>query len=239
MRQNDQWYEPISAQFQTVEDAMPLSRFAAIEAVLNLLYLNAPNADPMKAYLVFTQYQLIGITECSSMEHTLHNARFRLGYYRSQKYWQDDLSAYRDQRYAAFRAFSIEETDGELHFAKSSDTYPYPFELRKGEWEQFYITATRCSQAERLGPLKHQALLPGMLHIPLVLIGFCGELHVDRVPEVGFILQDVGDGAVGPVIGLGQILSLIHISFPAVWPRICRRMHGCHSPRPATSPCPA
>lgn len=139
MRQNDQWYEPISAQFQTVEDAMPLSRFAAIEAVLNLLYLNAPNADPMKAYLVFTQYQLIGITECSSMEHTLHNARFRLGYYRSQKYWQDDLSAYRDQRYAAFRAFSIEETDGELHFAKSSDTYPYPFELRKGEWEQFYI----------------------------------------------------------------------------------------------------
>ena len=44
-----------------------------------------------------------------------------------------------------------------------------------------------------------------MLHIPLVLIGFRGELHVDCVPQVGFILQDVGDGAVGPVIGLGQV----------------------------------
>ena len=55
-------------------------------------------------------------------------------------------------------------------------------------------------ERRRMGPRKHQALLPGMLHIPLVLIGFCGELHVYRVPEVGFILQDVGDGAVGPVL---------------------------------------
>ncbi len=57
----------------------------------------------------------------------------------------------------------------------------------------------------RMGPLKHQTLLPGMLHIPLVLVGFGGELHVDRVAKVDFILQDIGDGAVGPVIGLGQI----------------------------------
>ena len=28
------WYAPLLAQFQAIEDAMPLSRFAAIEAVL-------------------------------------------------------------------------------------------------------------------------------------------------------------------------------------------------------------
>ena len=35
------WYAPLSAQFQTIEEAMPLSRFAAIEAVLHLLALNS------------------------------------------------------------------------------------------------------------------------------------------------------------------------------------------------------
>ena len=33
------WYASLSAQFQVIEEAMPLSRFAAIEAVLQLLTL--------------------------------------------------------------------------------------------------------------------------------------------------------------------------------------------------------
>lgn len=36
----------------------------------------------------------------------------------------------------------------------------------------------------RMSSLKHQALFPGMLYIPFVFIGFCGELHVDCVPKV-------------------------------------------------------
>ena len=109
MKNNDRniWYAPLSAQFQLIEEAMPLSRFAAIEAVLYLLSLTAPDADPTKAYLLFTQYQLIGTTQCSDIEHTLQQARFRLGYYRSQKYWQDDLREYRKKRYDAVRAFSV------------------------------------------------------------------------------------------------------------------------------------
>lgn len=73
MKNNDRntWYAPLSAQFQLIEEAMPLSRFAAIEAVLYLLSLTAPDADPTKAYLLFTQYQLIGTTQCSDIEHTL------------------------------------------------------------------------------------------------------------------------------------------------------------------------
>jgi len=140
MKKNNQdvWYASLSAQFQMIDDAMPLSRFAAIEAVLYLLMLNAPNADPAKAYLLFTQYQLIGTTECTPMEHTLQRARHTLGYYRSQKYWQDDLRDYREQRYDAVRAFSLKEVDGILSFSKAEDTYPYPYEEREKEWKRFW-----------------------------------------------------------------------------------------------------
>lgn len=52
----DGWYTPLAAQFQGIDEPMPLARFAAIEAVLHLLALNAPATDPAKAYLLFTQY---------------------------------------------------------------------------------------------------------------------------------------------------------------------------------------
>lgn len=131
-------YAPLKAQFQLIEDAMPPYRFAAIEAVLYLLMLNAPDADPMKAYLLFSQYQLIGTTQCSAMEHILQRARYTLGYYRSKKYWQDDLHAYRRQRYDAVRAFSIQETEGKLSFLKSPEAYPYPYQEREKEWQMFW-----------------------------------------------------------------------------------------------------
>ena len=140
MKNNDRntWYEPLSAQFQLIEEAMPLSRFAAIEAVLYLLSLTAPDADPTKAYLLFTQYQLIGTTQCFDIEHTLQQARFKLGYYRSQKYWQDDLREYRKKRYDAVRAFSIQQVDEKRSFSKAIGPYPYPYEERAKEWVRFW-----------------------------------------------------------------------------------------------------
>ena len=140
MKNNDRntWYAPLSAQFQLIEEAMPLSRFAAIEAVLYLLSLTAPDADPTKAYLLFTQYQLIGTTQCSNIEHTRQQARFKLGYYRSQKYWQDDLREYRKKRYDAVRAFSIQQVDEKRSFSKAIGPYPYPYEERAKEWVRFW-----------------------------------------------------------------------------------------------------
>ena len=132
------WYRPLSAQFQSIENVMPLRRFAAIEAVLHLLHLTAPSADPAKAYLLFTQYQLIGTTKCSLLEHTLQQARFNLGYYRSQKYWQDDLREYRDSRYDAVRAFSIGEEEGKPSLSKTMEPYPYRDEEREKEWARFW-----------------------------------------------------------------------------------------------------
>lgn len=140
MKNNDRntWYAPLASQFQLIEEAMPLSRFAAIEAVLYLLSLTAPDADPAKAYLLFTQYQLIGTTQCSNLEHTLQRARFKLGYYRSQKYWQDDLREYRKKRYDAVRAFSVQEVDEKRSFSKTIGPYPYPYEERAKEWVRFW-----------------------------------------------------------------------------------------------------
>lgn len=134
-KNKDIWYAPLAAQFQTIEEPMPLARFAAIEAVLHLLALNAPDANPTKAYLLFTQYQLIGTTVCTDMEHTLQRARHTLGYYRSQKYWQDDLRDYQDPRYDAVRAFSFEELNGTASFSKAEGAYPYPYEERQKEWD--------------------------------------------------------------------------------------------------------
>ena len=138
MKNKDVWYAPLAAQFQAIEEPMPIARFAAIEAVLHLLALNAPDADPAKAYLLFTQYQLIGTTACTDMEHTLQRARHKLGYYRSQKYWQDDLRDYQDSKYDAVRAFSFEELGGTTSFFKTGGTYPHPYEERQKEWMRFW-----------------------------------------------------------------------------------------------------
>lgn len=137
-KDKDIWYAPLAAQFQSIEDPMPLARFAAIEAVLHLLALNAPAADPAKAYLLFTQYQLIGTTACTDMEHILQQARHTLGYYRSQKYWQDDLRAYQDPKYDAVRAFSFGKLEDERSFSKTEGEYPYPYKERQKEWAQFW-----------------------------------------------------------------------------------------------------
>ena len=134
----DGWYTPLAAQFQGIDEPMPLARFAAIEAVLHLLALNEPATDPAKAYLLFTQYQLIGTTACTTMEHTLQQARHTLGYYRSQKYWQDDLRAYQAPKYDAVRAFSFEQSGESRSFSKAEGEYPCPYEQRQREWERFW-----------------------------------------------------------------------------------------------------
>ena len=137
-RNNLRWYAPLAAQYEAVEEAMPLFRFAAIEAVLHLLWRNAPDADPRKAYLLFAQYHRIGAVSGSPTEYILQQARYTLGYYRSQKYWQDHFRAYLDRRYDAFRAFSVVEIEGKLSFSPLAEGYPYPYQDRLREWERFW-----------------------------------------------------------------------------------------------------
>lgn len=136
-------YEALLPQYQMIDDPMQLSQFAEIEAVLYLFIQNAPQADPLKAYLLFTQYQLIGTAACSSMDHHLQTAQAALGCYRSQKYWQDALREYRETKYDAVRAFMFATMDDSLHVSLSDEPYPYPYEKRKKEWESFWVEETK------------------------------------------------------------------------------------------------
>lgn len=150
MKNNDfKWYQPLSVYFQEINGAMTLKQFASIEAVLYLLSLNAPSADPTKAYLLFAQYQLIGTTKCSAMEHILQCAKYELGPYRSQKYWQDALEEYQKDCYDAYRAFSIKTEKGKSSFIRVEDPYPYPFEERMREWGNFWpehVPTRKCPE---------------------------------------------------------------------------------------------
>ncbi len=128
------WYRPLAPQFSQIEDSMQLDHFAAIEATLYLLHQNAPNADARKAYLLFAEYHLIGTKQCGEMEHILQNARLGLGYYRSQKAWQDALKLYCAPKYAAYRAFTVEQQDdGAISAFPAMDPIPYPFQDRLQE----------------------------------------------------------------------------------------------------------
>lgn len=137
--ENRNWYRPLQGHFQTIENAMPMERFVQIEAVLYLLHINEPKADPSQAYLLFSQYHLIGATMCGATEHTLQLARYSLGNFRSQKYWQDSLRAYCESRYDAYRALIVNGSEFDLAPAG----YPYSFEERKGEWTCFWTEGPR------------------------------------------------------------------------------------------------
>lgn len=132
------WYEPLTPHFNSIQDAMPQERFAAIEAVLHLMLQNAPHGDPRKAYLLFAQYQLIGIERCSEMDHLLQNVRNELGYYRSRKYWQDDFADYCEPKYAGIRAFSVAADEDDLILEKAENKYPYSYEKRCEEWAKLW-----------------------------------------------------------------------------------------------------
>lgn len=142
----NKWYEPLEPYFNAIQDSMPSSRFAAIEAVLHLLLTIAPEADPRKAYLLFAQYQLIGTAQCNSMDHLLQCARNTLGYYRSRKYWQDDLSEYCGAKYAAIRAFLVTVDGDKASLSKEEPNYPHCYEMRSKEWGWFWQNTSERKQ---------------------------------------------------------------------------------------------
>ena len=131
-KSRDGWYAPLAARFQGMEEPMPLARFAAIEAILHLLALNAPATDPAKAYLLFTQYQLIGTTACTAMEHTLQQARHTLGYYRSQKYWH-----IRIRNMMQFALFRLRNRGKVVRFPKQRGNIPIRISSAKGSGNDF------------------------------------------------------------------------------------------------------
>ena len=138
-RESYEWYTPLQGYLD--DSMMSRESFATIEAVLHLLitYADVPEAE--KAYLLFSQYQLIGIDQGSEADHKLQMARFTLGCYRSRKYWQDALETYRSSKYDGIRAFQFVDEDGKCKVIKNGGTYPYSYEKRLQEWEKLW---TNC-----------------------------------------------------------------------------------------------
>ena len=64
--------------------------------------------------------------------------------------------------------------------------------------------------------LDYHALLAGMLHLTLVLVGLCAVLHVDRVADIEFILQHRRHGTLLPIIRLIQIQPHVGSAKPLV-----------------------
>ncbi len=135
------WYEPLAAQFCSIPNAMARDRFAAIEAILHLLLTHSPAANPSKAYLLLAQYQLIGATQCTMLDHQLQCARRTLGFYRSRKLWEDYFTEYCNPKYAGVRAFSIVTDSNGTHIERVETPYPYNYEKRYAEWQYFWTDA--------------------------------------------------------------------------------------------------
>ena len=133
MGKKHEWYKPLEPHF--CKEHMPLDRFAKTEAVLHLLSISDPDADPQKAYLLFARYYVIGTDQCTAIESQLERARSSLKYYRSKKYWQDDLRRYCHSDYNALRAFAIDASQDQWGFKRNQETYPYRYEERLSEWE--------------------------------------------------------------------------------------------------------
>lgn len=134
------WYAPLQGYFD--DNMMSREKFAAVEAVLHLLITHADIPEAEKAYLLFSQYQLIGIKQGSEADHKLQLARFTLGCYRSRKYWQDALETYRSSKYDGIRAFEFFDEEGKSKAKRNNGTYPHPYENRLEEWNRLWSNCT-------------------------------------------------------------------------------------------------
>ena len=132
------WYQPLQAYYSRVENAMPIKRFAEIEAVLHLLISHAKDPEPEKAYLLFSQYQLIGMTDGTTSDHQLQAARYTLGCFRSRKYWQDNLAMYRLPIYDGLRAFVFEVEDDKTVLKTNCNRLTYSYDSRLAEWKRLW-----------------------------------------------------------------------------------------------------
>ncbi len=129
-------YIPLKAHFEG--KSLTTEQFAMIEAVLHLVLTFADSPEPEKAYLMFSQYQLIGAKNNTEFDYIIQTARNTLGFYRSRKNWQDDLEVYRSVEFDGYRAFAFVAENEKTILIKNQDAYPYIYEKRQEEWEKHW-----------------------------------------------------------------------------------------------------
>ena len=93
-----------------------------------------------------------------------------------------------------------------LHFGRASPVLPHPLDN---------IPSLPVNDG-LMAALNDHAFISGMLHTPLVLVGFGTVLHVDGVADVQFILQHICHRVAVPVIGLGHVQPRVPAAEPLV-----------------------
>lgn len=132
-----EWYKNLNPYFPK-EGNLTLKEFASIEAVLHLLLQQDENADVEKAYLLFAQYQTIGMVSATNNDQQLQYARRSLGYFRAREFGLDQLRKYKASDYDKARAFNFVVLDNKVVVRKKEEGYPYSYNNRLVEWERFW-----------------------------------------------------------------------------------------------------
>ena len=132
-----EWYKNLTPYFPK-DGGLTLKEFASIEAVLHLLLQQDENADVEKAYLLFAQYQTIGMERATNNDRQLQYARRSLGYFRAREFWLEQLKKYKDADYDKARAFNFIVLDNKVVARKKEEGYPYGYNNRLEEWEKFW-----------------------------------------------------------------------------------------------------
>lgn len=135
--QKQDCYSPLQPHYINLSRTLPIERFAKVEAMLFVLTQCAPDADPAKAYLLLTQYQLIGTRNTTREDHLLQTCRTALMGYRSKKYWTDDWKEYCKEIYKPVRVFDlIPDKEGKTKIVPNkSNAIPYSYQMRTAEWK--------------------------------------------------------------------------------------------------------
>lgn len=137
-KSRDGWYAPLGGTISRHGRAYAACQICGDRSDSAFACLECTGHRSGKSLSVIYPISAYCTTACTAMEHTLQQARHTLGYYRSQKYWQDDLRAYQDPKYDAVRAFSFEKSGESRSFSKAEGEYPYPYKQRQREWERFW-----------------------------------------------------------------------------------------------------
>lgn len=132
-----EWYKNLTPYFPK-DGGLTLKEFASIEAVLHLLLQQDENADVEKAYLLFAQYQTIGMERATNNDRQLQYARRSLGYFRAREFWLEQLKKYKDAGYDNARAFNFIILDKKVVARKKEEGYPYSYNNRLEEWKGFW-----------------------------------------------------------------------------------------------------
>ena len=111
--------------------SLSLNDFRDVETILSLLNEVSPEADPNKAFLLLTGYNMIAKNNFNKNDYLLQNAKRAFPKYRSKKIWQDRFKKYIGKEYISVRLFNYNEDNKRIVF---NDFKGLPYNKRNSDY---------------------------------------------------------------------------------------------------------